>query len=73
MKNEKRKANFRFQIAKLQDLDNQQRDLQQQLNGHAEKLVGGKLQKQDYIILEETIRNKWRDINTRITSILNQY
>ncbi|UJR22106.1 hypothetical protein I4U23_025171 [Adineta vaga] len=60
-------------INELQRLDAQQREVQLALSGHAEKLVNGKIQKDVYLEQEKLIRNKFRDINTRITSILNHY
>jgi hypothetical protein len=62
-----------YQIAELQRLDTQQRELQQVLSGHTEKLVGGKIQKQAYLEQEQSLRTKLRDINTRISAIINQY
>jgi len=60
-------------IGELQKLDGQQREIQQLLSSHTEKLVGGKMQKQAYLDQEQLLRNKLRDINTRISAIINQY
>lgn len=60
-------------IAELQRLDAQQREIQQALSGHTEKLVGGKLQKPAYLELEQALKNKLRDINARVSAIINQY
>ncbi|CAF1096714.1 unnamed protein product [Rotaria sordida] len=60
-------------IAELQRLDSQQREVQQLLSSLAEKLVGGKMQKQAYLDQEQTARNKLRDINKNISAIINQY
>ncbi|CAF1292222.1 unnamed protein product [Adineta steineri] len=60
-------------IAELQRLDAQQREIQLALSGHTEKLVTGKMQKQPYLDQEQLLRNKVRDINARVTAIINQY
>jgi oligosaccharyltransferase complex subunit alpha (ribophorin I) len=60
-------------IAELQRLDAQQREIQQALSGLTEKLVGNKIQKQPYLDQEQALRTKMRDINTRISAIINQY
>jgi len=66
-------ADSAAKIAELQRLDAQQRELQTALSGHAERLVGGKLLKQAYLDLEQAAQKKIREVNTRITSIINQY
>jgi hypothetical protein len=43
------------------------------LSGHTEKFVGGKIQKQAYLDQEQTLRVRLRDVDTRISTILNQY
>ncbi|CAF2985466.1 unnamed protein product [Rotaria sp. Silwood2] len=60
-------------IAELQRLDTQQREVQQLLSSLAEKLVGGKIPKQNYIDQEQIARNKLREINKNISAIINQY
>jgi oligosaccharyltransferase complex subunit alpha (ribophorin I) len=60
-------------IAELIRLDVQQREVQQALSGHTEKLVNGKIQKPAYLEQEQLLRNKLRDINTRVSAIINQY
>ena len=61
------------QINELQRLDAQQREIQQALSVQAEKLVTGKIQKQAYLDQEQQLRVKMRDINTRISALVNQY
>ncbi|CAF2127682.1 unnamed protein product [Rotaria magnacalcarata] len=60
-------------IAELQRLDTQQREIQQVLSGLAEKLVGNKLPKPAYLTQEEAARIRLREINARISAIINQY
>lgn len=54
-------------------MDVQQREIQQTLAGHTEKLVNNKMQKQAYLDQEQQLRNRLRDINTRVSAIINQY
>ncbi|CAF0736195.1 unnamed protein product [Adineta ricciae] len=60
-------------IEEFQKLAEEQRQITQALSGHTEKFVTGKIQKQAYTTEEENLRGKLRDINTQVSTILNQY
>ena len=54
-------------------MDQQQREIQQGLSSLTERLVNGKVTKQEYLNQEQDVRNKIRNVNTRISAIINQY
>ncbi|CAF0756722.1 unnamed protein product [Didymodactylos carnosus] len=60
-------------MAELQRIDTQIREHQQLLSGHAEKFIGNKQTKQVYMENETNIRSKIRELNARISAIINQY
>ena len=60
-----------FQVQELQKLDGQVRDQVNLAIQYAEKLISGKMSKQQYIEYESNVKGKRDDICRKIDSLLN--